>query len=331
MKRGTFLHLAASAIALFVTTEGGGAQTYPTRPVTVIEPIGVASVPDILIRIIAPRLSDILGQPLVVENVVGAGGQIGASRVARGTPDGYRLLIGSISSQAFSQTLFKEPLYNSVTDFSPVILLSEQSLVLVTGETLPTKHLQDFITYARQNQSRMKYGALAGTGSANHIACALLNATIGVDVTEVPYRLPSATAYQDLIAGRIDYVCPNASGDAKAHIDSGEFRGIAVFSKHRSPILPDVPTTYEQGLTDLEVSYWNAIFAPKGTPQPILKKLYSAFNDAIEAPDVRARLETYGVEIVDHDRRSPEYLQAFVQSEIKKWAIPIKASGAAGQ
>jgi tripartite-type tricarboxylate transporter receptor subunit TctC len=307
------------------------AQGYPVRPVSVIEPFGVSSVPDIMIRILAPRVSGLIGQPVVVENVVGAGGQIGASRVARGVPDGYHLLIGTVSSQAFSQTLFKAPLYNAATDFAPVIMLTEQPLMLVTGEDLPARNLQEFIAYTRKNQSKMKYGAMAGTGSANHIMCALLNGAIGVEVTQVPYRPPSAIAYQDLISGRIDYVCPVATGDAKAHIEGGHFYGIAVFSRQRSPLLPEVATAQEQGLADLEGMQWSAIFAPKGTPAAIVQRLHDAFNDALETPEVRARMESYGAQVVGSERRSPKYLQEFVESEIRKWAAPIRASGAAGQ
>ena len=331
LSRRAFLHLASGAAALPAISRLAGAQAYPVRTVTVIEPFGVSSVPDITIRIMAPRLSELLGQPVIVENFVGAGGQIAASRVARGAPDGYHLLIGTVSSQAFSQTLFKRPLYDAATDFAPIILLAEQPMMLVTSEALPVGNLQDFIAYARKNQSRMKYGSLAGTGSVNHIICALFNQAIGVDVIQVPYRPPSSIAYQDLISGRIDYVCPVATGDAKAHIDGGQFRGIAVFSKHRSAILPEVATADEQGLTDFQGKQWSAIFAPKGTPAPIIKRLHDAFNDALETPEVRARIESYGAELVGYDRRSPEYLQEFVETEIRKWAVPIKTSGAGGQ
>lgn len=331
LPRCSFFHLVAAAVLLSALPRSASALDYPTRQVTIIEPFGVSSVPDILVRIMAPRVSKTLGQPVIVENVIGAGGMIGASRVARASPDGYHLIIGSVSNLAYSQTLYKEPLYKSATDFAPVILLYEQPLLLVIRENLPVKNLPEFITYAKENQSNMKYGSLAGTGSANHVVCALFNATIGVDVIHVPYRPPSSTAYQDLISGRIDYVCPVASADAKAHIEGGHFRGIAIFSRHRSPILPDLATADEQGLTNFEGGIWGGIFAPKDTPVEIIRKLHDAFNDAIETPDVRARLESYGAEVVSAERRSPEYLQKFLESEIEKWAIPIKASGAAGQ
>jgi tripartite-type tricarboxylate transporter receptor subunit TctC len=331
MKRRALLAVTAIAALLSTGARTAWAQAYPSRPITIIEPIGISSVPDIVIRVMAPRVAEVLRQPVVVENVVGAGGQIGANRVAHAAPDGYHLVIGGISSHAYSQTLFKDPLYNAATDFAPVILLTEQPLMLVTSRNLPVTDLQRFVAYTKSNQANMKYGALAGTGTTNHIVCALFNNVIGVSVTEVPYRPPSATAYQDLIAGRIDYVCPVATGDAKAHIDSGDFRGIAVFARHRSPILPDVATADEQGLKDFEGMQWNAILAPKGTPAAIVQKLNAVFSDAMDTADVRSRIAAYGAELIDPERRSPEYLQKFLRSEIERWAGPIKAAGAAGQ
>jgi tripartite-type tricarboxylate transporter receptor subunit TctC len=331
LARRVFLQLTAGALTTLVIPPSTWALDYPTRPITIIEPFGVSSVPDILVRIIAPRLSQILGQPVIVENIVGAGGMIGVSRVARAAPDGYHLAIASVSTQAYSQTLYKMPLYNAETDFAPITLLSEQPLMLVTSNNLPVKNLQEFVAYTRANQAKMQFGSLAGTGSANHVVCVLFNDTIGVHVQHVPYRPPSSTAYQDLISGRIDYVCPVASGDAKAHIESGQFRGIAVFSKHRSPIMPSVPTADEQGLKDFEGKIWNAFFAPKRTPVEIIHKLHDAIVKAVDDPDVRTRIENYGAELVGADRRSPEYLQVFVESEIKKWAAPIRTSGAAEQ
>jgi tripartite-type tricarboxylate transporter receptor subunit TctC len=324
------LCLAAIAFALPATPRVASALEYPTRPVTIIEPFGVSSVPDIMVRIMAPTLTKLLGQPIVVENVVGAGGMLGVSRVARSTPDGYHIVIGGVATQAYSQTLYKKPLYNAVTDFSPIMLVADQPLLLVTRTNLPPDNLQEFISYARQNQAKMQYGSLAGTGTANHIVCALFNATIGVNITHIPYHPPTAAAYQDLLAGRIDYVCPLTSGEAKAHIDSKQFKGIAVFSKTRAPTLPNVPTADEQGL-NFEAKTWFAFFAPKGTPSAIIQKLHKAINDTIDLPDVRTQIERYGPELVSAERRSPEYLEAFVESEIKKWAVPIRASGAADQ
>ena len=321
----------AAAFFLAVACGGACAQNWPTRPVTIVDPIGAGAVPDTLVRMMVPRLSELLGQPVIIENVSGAGGMIGVSRVAKAASDGYQFGIGTVGTHAYNQTLFKKPLYDAASDFAPVMLFSEQLLVLITRKDLPAADLQEFMAYAKLHQTKMQYGSLAGTGSANHIICALFSSTIGVDVSHVPYRPPSALAYQDLITGRIDYVCPLASGDAKARIESGQVRGLAIFSKTRSRILPDVATAHEQGLLNFEGKSWNAFFAPRGTPTPIVEKFRAALIAAIDTPAVRARLEEYGAEPVSPERRSPDYLQAFVVAEIKRWAVPIKAAGAAGQ
>ena len=331
VRRRNFLYRAAavatSATAALMVSTQSWSETYPSRPITIVEPVGVSSVPDILARLMAPRLSKLLGQPVIVENVVGAGGMIGASRVAHATPDGYHILISGTPTLAYSQTLYQRPLYNSARDFAPIMLLFEQPLMLVTSNKMPAKNLHEFIVYTKANQAKMQSGSLAGTGSANHVVCLLSNMAIGVNVTHVPYRPPSSTAYQDLISGRIDYVCPLASGDAKTHIEGDQFRGIAVFSKHRSPIVPDVPTADEQGLKNFEGKVWIAFFAPKGTPTAVIQKLHAAINDAAETPEIKKRLETYGAELVSPARRSPEYLKGFVDSEIKKWGDVIKTAG----
>jgi tripartite-type tricarboxylate transporter receptor subunit TctC len=324
--------LVVTTLAAVIGHAGHGqAQSWPTRAVTIVDPIGAGAVPDTLARIMVPRLSELLGQPVIVENASGAGGMIGVNRVAKAAPDGYQIVIGTAGTHAYNQTLFKNPLYDAAADFAPISLFTEQPLALVTRRDLPVNNLQEFIAYAKAHQAQMQYGSLAGTGSANHIICALFNASIGVVVSHVPYRPPSALAYQDLITGRIDYVCPLASGDAKGRIESGQVRGMAIFSKHRSRILPDLATADEQGLTDFEGKTWNAFFAPKRTPAAIVARLHDAIVGAMDTPGVRARLEDYGAEVVAPERRSPEHLQRFVEAEIKRWADPIKEAGAAGQ
>jgi tripartite-type tricarboxylate transporter receptor subunit TctC len=185
--------IGALAAVLLVTAASGvpaGAQNWPIRPVTIVEPFGPASVPDILVRIMAPRLSELLGQPVIIENVSGAGGMIGVSRVARAAPNGYQLVISSAGSHAYNQTLYKDPLYNSATDFAPVMLLAEMPLILLTRKDLPVNNLQEFIAYTKAHQTKMSYGSGAGTGSANHIVCVLFNSAVGITVSHVPYRPP---------------------------------------------------------------------------------------------------------------------------------------------
>ena len=325
------LFLIATLATAVGYAEGAEAQNWPTRPVTIVDPIGAGAVPDTLLRIIMPRLSELLGQPVIIENMSGAGGMLGVNLVAKAPPDGYQFVLGTAGTHAYNQTLFKNPLYDAATDFAPITLFTEQPLVLIARKDLPANNLQEFITYTKVHQTSMQYGSLAGTGSANHIICALFNATIGVTVSHVPYRPPSAFAHQDLITGRIDYVCPLASGDARARIESNQVRGLAIFSEHRSRIMPTLATADEQGLTNFQGKTWNGFFAPKRTPLAIIHKLHDAMVATMDTPTVKVRLEDYGAEPVAPEQRSPEYLQKFVETEIKKWAVTIKEAGASGQ
>jgi len=196
--------------------------------------------------------------------------------------------------------------------------------VLITRKDLPVNNLQEFGAYAKANQAKMQYGS-AGAGSATHLGCVLLNYLIGVDITHVPYR-GTGPAMQDLQGGRIDYLCEIVS-TAKPQIDGGTVKGIAMMTKERSKVLPNVPTGIEQGVPNLEAYTWNAIFLPKGAPAEMVNKLNRATVEAMESPNVRERLEGLGAVIVPPVRATPEYLAHFVQSEIEKWTGPIKASG----
>jgi tripartite-type tricarboxylate transporter receptor subunit TctC len=227
-----------------------------------------------------------------------------------------------------NQSLYKNPLYNAATDFAPVMLIIEQPLILTARKDFPADNLEQFITYVRANQSRMQYGS-GGAGSTPHLACALLNTTIGVEVTHVPYR-GTGPAAQDLIAGRIDYMCP-LGATAIPQIAAGQIKPIAILSKSRSPLLPMLASAEEQGLAGFEASTWNAAFLPKGTPRAIVQKLHDATEAAIDSGSVQEQLKNIGASVVTPERRSPEYLAQFVESEIAKWATPIKAAGIHGE
>ena len=324
--------LAVASLALIVAASGArvpaAAEDWPQRPVTMVVPFAAGGGADVMGRILAHRLSALLGQQVIVENITGAGGMTGTNRVARAAPDGYQVALGSVGTHAYNQTLYKKPLYNAATDFAPVALIAETPQVLVTRKDLPVDDLREFIAYARANQARMQYGS-AGTGSPTHLACALLNAAIGIDVTHVPYR-GAAPTMQDLIAGRIDYQCPNTTV-ALPQVASAAIKAIAVLTRQRSPILPDLASAYEQGLADFEASIWYALFLPRDTPAAIVAKLHDAALATMATPSVRERLKEIGATVVAPERSSPEYLQKFVESEIAKWAVPIRAANIAGQ
>jgi tripartite-type tricarboxylate transporter receptor subunit TctC len=317
--------VSVAALGLWVTFTGPVlAQTYPTKPITLIIPFAAGGPTDVLGRVMAQRMSELLGQQVVVENVGGAGGMTGSKRVADAGPDGYNIVLGTVGTHAQSQTIYKKPLYNAAADFTPVALIAEVPIVLITRKDLPVNNLSEFIAYAKANQSKMQYGS-AGAGSATHLGCVLLNYLIGVDITHVPYR-GTGPAMQDLQGGRIDYLCEIVS-TAKPQIDGGTVKGIAIMTKDRSPALPNVQTGLEQGTPNLEAYTWNAIFLPKAAPADVVKKLNDAAVAAMKTPAVRERLEGLGAVIVSEDRAKPEYLGNFVKSEIDKWAAPIKASG----
>jgi tripartite-type tricarboxylate transporter receptor subunit TctC len=318
-------YAALLSTAIVVAISGNArAQDFPTRPVTMVIPFAAGGPTDVLGRVVGQRMGEIFGQQVVIENVGGAGGMTGSARVANAAPDGYNIVLGTVGTHAQGQTLYKKPQYNALTDFTPVVLLAEVPIALAVRKDLPVKDFKEFVAYAKANQKTMKFGS-AGAGSATHLGCVLLNHVIGVDVVHVPYR-GTGPAMQDLTAGQIDYVCEIIT-TAKPQIDGGNVRGLAIFDKKRSPAMPDLPTALEQGTPDLEAYTWNAFFAPKGTPDAIVKKLNSVSVEAIKTPAVRDRLQGLGAQVVSDDRTTPAYLEGFVKSEIEKWAVPIKASG----
>ena len=318
------IRMIAAVASLVAATAPAAAQTWPARPLTMVVPYAAGSGSDVLARILSVRLAEVLGQQVIVENVGGAGGMTGVARVAKAAPDGYQFVLGGIDTFAQNQTLYKKPLYNSLTDFAPVALMVEQPLVLVARNDLPAGNLQEFIAYAKANQSKMQYGS-AGVGSGSHLACAQLNAAIGVDITHVPYR-GSPPAMQDLIAGRIDYFCALAAA-AMPQLGSNSMKAIAVMTRNRSPLLPSLASAHEQGLSEFDSYFWSGFFLPKDTPAAIVQKLHTAAIDTLNTPSVQERLKGVGVTVVTPERRSTDYLKKFVETETEKWTATIKASG----
>ncbi len=314
----------AAAAASIAITGTAAAQDWPTRPITLIVPFAAGGGVDVSARIQAQRMSELLGQSIIVENVGAAAGMAGGQRVAKAPPDGYTFLVGNSGTHAYNQSLYKKPLYNAATDFQPVGLMTESPRALVARKDLPVNNLQELIAYLKANASKAQFGS-AGVGSGTHLPCVLFNLAIGANVTHIPYR-GEGPVMQDLIGGRIDYMCATIQSGA-AQAKDGNVKGIAVMAEKRVPIIPDLPTTGEQGLPGVEASVWNAFFLPKGTPDPIVRKLNKAMSDTLEDATIRKRLQELGLEIVPPERRTPEYLTKFVPEEIERWAKPVREAG----
>ena len=316
--------LLVASIAPAAAIAPAVAQEWPTRPLTMVVPFAAGASSDILGRILAPRIAEYLGKPVIIENVGGAGGMNGAARVAKAPPDGYQFLVGSTGTLAINQTLYKNPPYNAATDFAPVAFIADQPIVLIARNDLPVGNLAEFIAYVRANQAKLQF-ASSGAGTTPHLGCLMLHAAIGVEVTHIPYR-GASLAIQDMIAGQTDYQCTVLS-PALPQIEGKLVKPLALLARDRSPSLPTLASAHEQGLADFDVSTWHAFFMSKGTPAPIVHKFNEATLAAVSIPAVQERLKDLGADLAAPERRTPEYLQKFVEREIAKWAVPIKAAG----
>jgi tripartite-type tricarboxylate transporter receptor subunit TctC len=295
---------------------------WPTHAVTLVVPWAAGGGTDVMGRIMAHRMTEILGQPVIVENISGAGGMVGSSHVVRAEPDGYTFVFGS-RSDAINMTLYKHPTFNLQKDLAPVVLVADQPTVLVARKDFPVDGLKDFIAYVKKNQSTIKLGS-AGVGATGGIDCEIFNRMIGVNIQEIPYR-GSGPAMQDLIGRHFDYFC-TISGSAASPLQNNLVKGIAVFRRERLPSVPNVPTALEQGM-DFEASTWFGFFVPKATPAAIIKRLHDASVAAMETPAVQAQLAKNGTYVVSPEKRSTEYFQNMIGPEIEKNGAPLRAAG----
>src|SRR6185503_1390241 len=306
----TMMRMAlAAAAALGAVTTTVSAQDWPSRPITLIVPFAAGGGVDASARLQALAMGEILGQTIVVENVGAAAGTIGSARVAKAAPDGYTMLIGNSGTQVYSQALYKKKPYDAVADFEPVGMVTESPRLLVARKGLPVNNLQELIAYMKANQSKMQYGS-AGVGSGTHLPCALLNFTLGVDITMVPYRGENPSL-SDVIADRIDYMCTTIQSGA-VQAKQGTVKGIAVMAPRRASIIPDLATTGEQGLAGVEATVWNGFFFPKGTPKAIVDKMHDAVEKTVDRPDIRQKMESLGLEILPPEQRTPAYMAKFL-------------------
>jgi tripartite-type tricarboxylate transporter receptor subunit TctC len=317
--------LALLAIAFFSDCVGpAAAQTWPDRPLTMVVPFAPGGGTDLLGRIVAKRLAEVLGQQVVVENVGGAGGMLGSAKVVKSPPDGYTMVIGT-TADAINQTLYKAPLYNFAADLVPAGLMGAQPTVLLGRKDFPANTLREFTNYVKANSASVQVGS-AGVGSTGHLFCQLLHAVLGISgVTHVPYR-GVGPAMQDLIAGRYDYIC-TLGPTGKQLIDANSVKGIAILQPKRAPEIPNLPSTAEQGLPDFDVSTWFGLFFPKGTPEPIIRKLNGALAETLDTPWLQERFKDIVANVARPDQRSPEYLKKLVETETAKMAEAIRAAG----
>jgi tripartite-type tricarboxylate transporter receptor subunit TctC len=314
--------LAAFAALAFVAP--AAAQEWPNRPISLIVPFAAGGGVDASARLQALAIGEILGQTVVVENVGAAAGTVGSGRVAKANPDGYTMLIGNSGTHVYSQSLYKRKPYDSLTDFEPVGIVTESPRILIARKGLPVNNLQGLVAYMKANQAKMQYSS-AGVGSGTHLPCALLNHTLGVNITMVPYR-GEGPALQDVVADRMDYMCTTIQSGAVQARD-GTVKGIAVMAPRRAAIIPNLATTGEQGLKGVEATVWNGFFFPKGTPKPIVDKMHRAIETMISKPDMRQKLEALGLEILPNDQRTPAYHAKFLKEDIERWGKVIQAAG----
>jgi tripartite-type tricarboxylate transporter receptor subunit TctC len=303
---------------------GGGAadaQTYPTRPIQVIVPFAGGSASDVVTRILVDRAAKSMGQPIIIDNRPGAGGNTGTLAAARATPDGYTIVGSGSGPVAANKTLYRDLGYDPEKDFEPVAMIGTFPIVIVASAKLPVKTLAELIAYAKERPSQLNYGSV-GIGSSQHLAGAYFDQVVGVKLTHVPYRNIAQYA-PDLISGAVPLGfqwLPNVL----ATLNSGGARALAVASKTRMTALPDVPTTAEAGLPSYEASGWFTMLAPRGTPKPIVARLNQELNAALKDPAVRDRFTEQGAEAVIF---TPEELAKFIASEIAKWRDIISKAG----
>ena len=308
---------AAGALPL-----GALAQNFPTKPITIIVPFSAGGTTDILARIVGQGLSTELGQSVVVDNKPGAGGNIGGSLAAKAAADGYTLFMGTVGTHAINQSLYKKMPFDPVKDFAPLSRVATVPNLLVAHPSQPFKTVKEMIAYAKANPGKITYGS-PGSGASPHVSGELFKSMTGTDLLHFPFR-GSAPAMTDLLGGQTSVMFDNMPS-AIQHVRSGKLRPIAVTTAKRSPELPDVPTIAEAGVPGYEATSWFGMFAPAGTPKPVLDKLHAALVKVLKQPDVQKKIAEQGGDVV---AETPEQFAAFIKAESAKWSKVVKESGA---
>jgi tripartite-type tricarboxylate transporter receptor subunit TctC len=312
---------AAACAAVLHSATGAMAQTYPSRPVIMVVPLGVGGSTDVIARIMAEGMRTALGQPIIVENTTGAGGTIGVGRVARATPDGYTIGIGQWGTNVASGAIY--PLtFDLIKDFEPIALIAAQPFLVVAKKSVPANDLKELVAWLKANSDKVSQGN-SGIGTPSHVGGILFQKAIGVQLTMVPYR-GAGQSMQDLAGGQID-VMLDTPAVSLPQVRGGTIKAYAVTARNRLAIAPDIPTTDEAGLPGFYFSFWHALWAPKGAPKEVIAKLNGAVVAALADPVTRKRLLDLAQEIFPPDQQTPEALGAFHKAEIEKWWPIIKA------
>jgi tripartite-type tricarboxylate transporter receptor subunit TctC len=321
--RRQFLHLAAGAAALPAVSQVALAQAYPTRSVTMIVPFAAGGPSDVAARVVGEHMSRTLGQQFVVENVVGAGGTVGSLRTMRANPDGYTIQMGHMGTHAISVSLYPNLAYKPDADFEPIGIVVEQPILIAARKDFPAKDINEFVAYVKANAEKLNM-AHTGVGSVSFSYALVLNSALGVKPTMVPYG-GNAPAMAALLGGQVDYFMATIL-DVGSHYGPGTVKVYAIGSDERHPALPNVPTTKEVGLPNLNAAAWYALFAPKGTPRPVLDRLTDALNQALDDQNTRRRLLELGGNVPDKAKRGQHALAVLVKSDIARWTPIIKAA-----
>lgn len=317
----------AASFAVLLATTSTYAQEFPSKTISIVMPYSAGGPGDTLARLVAQSMGKTLKKQVIVENYPGAGGTIGSARVANAPPDGHQLLMIHVS-HATNPALYPKLAYDSIKDFEPVGLFADLPMVFVSKKDMPVKSFKELIDYVKANKDKVNY-AHAGTGSASHLCGLLFASAIRTKVTMVPYK-GAAPAITDMLGGQVDFMC-DQTVNVVPYLKSDRIKGYAVASKARSPALPELPTANEAGLPGFELNIWYGVFAPKGTPKPVLEKLSASLQEAVKDPTVKTKLAELGAVPVSADRARPEALRVQLKSEIDKWGSVIKEAGVYGE
>jgi tripartite-type tricarboxylate transporter receptor subunit TctC len=320
--------ILAAAVLAGGGQAGSAEQPYPVRPITMVVPFAAGGPTDVIARILGQHMSQSLGQQIVVENVTGGGGSIGAARVAKSAPDGYTMVMGNLGTHAAAVGLYKNLSYDPRVDFEPVMLVASTPMVLVVRKNFPADTLKDFIAYAAKNPGKLTFGS-AGTGSSSHLTYLLFTHLTKLEIQHVPYRGLSQSV-NDLLSGQIDMMFDQVVS-ATPHILAGGVKPLTVTAPIRAAAIPDVPSSTEAGLPELQTIVWTALFVPKATPKPIVARVNAAVDQAMRDDAVAKRMAQLGADLPAPAERTPQALGNLVRTEIDKWVPLIQAAGAVGE